>query len=316
MSEAMSVGEIEDVLASIRRLVSEDLRPVPRSAPAREAGDKLILTPALRVVEGDCLTERQPEVSGNGPGGAGAIPPPSSELQAVLDDITRPDGLFDAPFAVIFGEAQGAAPDPAAARPGPSIEAVVAAVGAAVTDQRALDPGDEPAEIEGDWVPDGWSDPVEAEGTGLADRDAIATVRAEAVVDPGPEPMPAGNAPWDGFVSTRDPVVAAAPDQPTPAADDAAARLRDDQAEAEAVAEITGRDFAKGEPAEAEVGAAAFAGAFDPEDAVLDEEILRDLVRDMIREELQGGLGERITRNVRKLVRAEINLALASRDFD
>ena len=259
MSEAMSAGEIEDVLASIRRLVSEDLRPVPRSAPAREAGDKLILTPALRVVEGDCLTERQPEVSGNGPGGAGAIPPPSSELQAVLDDITRPDGLFDAPFAVIFGEAQGAAPDPAAARPGPSIE---------------------------------------------------------AVVDPGPEPMPAGNAPWDGFVSTRDPVVAAAPDQPTPAADDAAARLRDDQAEAEAVAEITGRDFAKGEPAEAEVGAAAFAGAFDPEDAVLDEEILRDLVRDMIREELQGGLGERITRNVRKLVRAEINLALASRDFD
>jgi hypothetical protein len=36
----------------------------------------------------------------------------------------------------------------------------------------------------------------------------------------------------------------------------------------------------------------------------------------MIREELQGALGERITRNVRKLVRAEINRALIARDLD
>jgi cell pole-organizing protein PopZ len=47
-----------------------------------------------------------------------------------------------------------------------------------------------------------------------------------------------------------------------------------------------------------------------------DEEMLRDLVRDIIREELQGALGERITRNVRKLVRAEIARALAVRDFE
>ena len=46
------------------------------------------------------------------------------------------------------------------------------------------------------------------------------------------------------------------------------------------------------------------------------EEMLRDLVRDIIREELQGALGERITRNVRKLVRAEIARAVALRDFD
>ena len=36
----------------------------------------------------------------------------------------------------------------------------------------------------------------------------------------------------------------------------------------------------------------------------------------LIREELSGTLGERITRNVRKLVRAEINRALTARDFD
>lgn len=59
---------------------------------------------------------------------------------------------------------------------------------------------------------------------------------------------------------------------------------------------------------------------FDDEDDLdnrpFDEEMLRDLVRDIIREELQGALGERITRNVRKLVRAEIARAMAVRDFE
>lgn len=45
----------------------------------------------------------------------------------------------------------------------------------------------------------------------------------------------------------------------------------------------------------------------------LDEEALRDLVSEIVRQELQGELGERITRNVRKLVRREIQNALASR---
>ena len=47
-----------------------------------------------------------------------------------------------------------------------------------------------------------------------------------------------------------------------------------------------------------------------------DEEALRGLVRDMIRQELQGVLGERITRNVRKLVRREIQRALAAEEFE
>ena len=40
------------------------------------------------------------------------------------------------------------------------------------------------------------------------------------------------------------------------------------------------------------------------------------MIRQVVREELQGVLGERITRNVRKLVRAEINRILSSRDFE
>ncbi|WP_141246558.1 hypothetical protein [Actibacterium ureilyticum] len=47
-----------------------------------------------------------------------------------------------------------------------------------------------------------------------------------------------------------------------------------------------------------------------------DQAELRDLVRQIIREEFQGALGERITRNVRKLVRREINRALVSKEFE
>jgi len=42
---------------------------------------------------------------------------------------------------------------------------------------------------------------------------------------------------------------------------------------------------------------------------------LRDLVRDILREELAGSMGERITRNIRKMVRAEIARGLATQDL-
>ena len=43
--------------------------------------------------------------------------------------------------------------------------------------------------------------------------------------------------------------------------------------------------------------------------------MLRDMVAEIVRQELQGALGERITRNVRKLVRREIPRALSARDI-
>uniref|UniRef100_A4WU50 Uncharacterized protein n=2 Tax=Cereibacter TaxID=1653176 RepID=A4WU50_CERS5 len=49
----------------------------------------------------------------------------------------------------------------------------------------------------------------------------------------------------------------------------------------------------------------------------LDEEHLREIVRAVLRDELHGPMGERITRNIRKLVRAEIHRAILTRDpFD
>ena len=51
------------------------------------------------------------------------------------------------------------------------------------------------------------------------------------------------------------------------------------------------------------------------EAAVIDEEMLRDLISEIVRQELQGALGERITRNVRRLVRREIQRALSAHDL-
>lgn len=58
-------------------------------------------------------------------------------------------------------------------------------------------------------------------------------------------------------------------------------------------------------------------GLFGDECEVLvDEDMLRAVVAEIIRQELQGTLGERITRNVRKLVRHEIQRALTAQEFD
>jgi hypothetical protein len=48
----------------------------------------------------------------------------------------------------------------------------------------------------------------------------------------------------------------------------------------------------------------------------IDEETLRLMVVEIVRQELQGALGERITRNVRKLVRREIHRMLISQELD
>ena len=57
-------------------------------------------------------------------------------------------------------------------------------------------------------------------------------------------------------------------------------------------------------------------GLLDVGNVSLDENALRALVSDVVREELTGPLGERITRNVRKLVRREIYRILSSKEFD
>ena len=69
-------------------------------------------------------------------------------------------------------------------------------------------------------------------------------------------------------------------------------------------------DFVE-EPAEPETEAQGG----NSDDAFTDND-LRPLISGIIRDELQGELGERITRNVRKLVRQEIHRALSVRELE
>lgn len=84
MSEAMSRRDIEDVLTSIKRLVSQEAqsRPEPEpAAPARKG--KLILTPALRVApEGESAAPATP-IAANDPAPTEPLAPaPPAEVPA------------------------------------------------------------------------------------------------------------------------------------------------------------------------------------------------------------------------------------------
>ena len=73
-------------------------------------------------------------------------------------------------------------------------------------------------------------------------------------------------------------------------------------------------DVADDLPPEAEV----LQGSDDAAEAPvpdIDADALADMVRDLLREELQGALGERMTRNIRKMVRAEVARIFATRDL-
>ena len=73
-------------------------------------------------------------------------------------------------------------------------------------------------------------------------------------------------------------------------------------------------EFARDEANEADKP--SMAAAFGGDDQLMDEETLRELVSEIVRAELQGALGERITRNVRKLVRREIHRALTAHEME
>lgn len=155
-----------------------------------------------------------------------------------------------------------------------------------------------------DWEPDG----SELAGAG------VGTVQdAGPVVEPDSDGWAAQ--PVDGGVAARpaaDPAGEAAPEAPWTRP---GARLHDvdPAAGADPQPQPAPQDDARVAPAH---GLRTAAPADDWDEAVIDEDMLRDLVARIVREELQGALGERITRNVRKLVRAEIARALASRSFD
>lgn len=249
MSEPLSSHEIEDVLSSIRRLVSEELRPVPKAEPevpvaaAAVARDsKLLLTPALRVVS-DSARPAAPEVVAVPEAVAVAsqpVPAPASMIPALDDD-----------------------------------DAVWAA----------------PGEPDTDFIEEELPRVAEAEAPGHWSADSPPEV--EWVLDE------------EEWVEDEPAAFTAHPRRPA-MTEEPLARAWAERAEAEVRATLEPPTAAAPEEGP---------GLFDQDERMIDEEMLRDLVREIIREELAGALGERITRNVRKLVRVEVNRAMTAREF-
>lgn len=112
---------------------------------------------------------------------------------------------------------------------------------------------------------------------------------------------------WEDHHIAADPQEGAAPDDAAELAQGAAAA--DDAPDGWAPATAPQQD-------DTAYGAGTDAPDLLAEDGVIDEEMLRELVAEIVRQELQGALGERITRNVRKLVRREIHRALSAAEFE
>ena len=271
MSDSVTNVEIEDVLSSIRRLVSEDTKPSAANTQPKQP-QKLVLTQADRIEEessdaaksapdasDDVKLESTPEL------GAEADAPEAATL-----DLTAENRVADTSLEHTIAELEAAVDDTPDAEWEPDAEDVDAS---GVTSFAAWRAGRASSQDEAVAV----DVPVEE------------TQVAETVIDPE-------------TVEDADVVSASAPkgassedieDTVAQAAEDAVKDSLKDAAEA--VAEtVSGSDDA----------------------SIMDEDGLRELVRKVVQEELQGVLGERITRNVRKLVRREINRTLASKDLD
>lgn len=338
---AKSAEEIEDVLASIRRLVAGP--GIVCSAPGDDPGpDRLVLTPALRVSEPD-----DPWA----PIAAPADAAPADAAALASDDRADPSwGLEDrlADWGEISDSAEEAVSDAIAEGHG---EALAENDGPAMTIRfsRRTPPRDmpefEPEAGDANW-PDAGADNAlrdlvlarglavdEGQGEGGGDDPAPRAEAADAPAgamggeDHGAEHLEPATAQSD---AQGEVAVAAAPevlsppardeDHFWPASDPEVASDRRDPARDtgfDREEELMRAADAQTEPEIEDFGEAAAPFSFpDPEEGLLDEETLREIVAEVVRQELQGALGQSITRNVRKMVRREIRLALAAAELE
>ncbi|MBO9410242.1 MULTISPECIES: hypothetical protein [unclassified Ruegeria] len=239
MSDNVANGNVEDVLSSIKRLVSEEGRKIPdimQSTRARKPG-RLVLTDSLRVSEsqGDKETPSDANVSG------------------YAAEVSVKPMVLRASDAVKENEPRIEEPTERVNDPVESLSSKIEALEAAI------------AKTEDQWEPDG-------EG-----QDAYAGTMTQSL----------------SWQAEADEDEADAADAPL-VSETKATFIRDPKvtAQADPVQDVKS------------------------ERTPLDEDALRDLIAQVVREELQGVLGERITRNVRKLVRREIYRALAEHKPD
>ena len=325
MSEAMKSEAIEDVLSSVRRLVSDNTSS--QNPDVEIAVDRLVLTPELRVSEGaedeaesdakaelsivDLPSEADDDADVDGADGSIGLEWSPDDRMANWDDVGGSSDQADSFEPEHGDEFSGDETSGAVARAVAEARFIdldpVDADQPETEDEAALDEPSEPATDEGaSDEDDALPDDLEQE---------LAALNGLGDIEDAPETETAPEATTEAEPAQEPPVFARI---------NRAAENPEVEAEASAeerVVEFGAQiDQASGDDAlEDQVEDLGYRGAafgFGDDDSVLDEEVLREIIAQVVREELQGVLGQRITRNVRKMVRREIRLALAAEELE
>ncbi len=324
MSEPVKTAEIEDVLSSIRRLVSDDHRQaVPREdVQSKPAPDRLVLTEALRV------PEPEPPIDEVADAKQAVIEPFVLEA-AQSTPVEEEDPSDSAKKAPSPDQTADHYPLPTHGRDEPHDDFSVIEAETAPTENDELttdlsDQDTQDLEETGEDVnPDApWLNPDAT----LYQAAEFATVRTSVVEDRLDQDV----RPLGEKIAALEEVIGRTEDQWEPdgtGLDDYAGTevealdWEETEEDAHSADDVLNEDDVTihAEQIVEESVEELAADALEDEafaEATLDEAALRALVADIVREELQGVLGERITRNVRKLVRREIQRALAVKDLE
>ncbi len=325
MTDPVKNVEIEDVLSSIRRLVSEDVRP--KSSPPSAAPDRLVLTPAQRVAEEPEYRAEEDDVERNDTTGTAPV-----LLTDRLDTESATDRQEPGRDAARTGEegSDDDAVDALSLLVGQEVEQALRAFKAA--EARDADAAQDAVEELESEEPEAAAEDTDAAADDLSGAE-------DSPTDPAPEARVEDQrkaSTLEQKVAELEALIAGSDEdwEPEPEPDqDGASHFLGDRAEAlawqdydgdteevEAAPDLTFFQSHRSRPRDEQTTHDAAAEAeTEPSDggtAVIDEDMLRDIVAEIVRQELQGALGERITRNVRKLVRREIHRALISQNLE
>lgn len=296
MSDPVTNSEVENVLASIRRLVG-DTSKAGKQAAQETADDKLVLTPQQRVAEPQALKlTRESEVV-KAPDWDAFEEPPLTPDNATDDDSVARD----------------------AADPVSSVQE---------TEETAYADGS-PEEESTEETP---QECETVEDTGSLALDKVAQPEAAAPPEEQQKAAPSGD--LSAKIAALETAIARTQDQWEPdgegrdayAGTSSPAMAWQDNVDLDG----TGKPIVDAPLVIPEVTVHASQDAVDDDDTqIIDEDTLRMIVADIVqqllsesvvadavRKELQGDLGARISQNIRKLVRREIQLALTAQGLE
>lgn len=309
MSDPVTNIEVEDVLSSIRRLVSDDKRPSLAVDPV-PLSDRLVLTPALRVAhdkeQPENTTVQEPVLRawsefGSAPAERDLEGQAESNETDTLDERAGDDVAEHKADDVQSDSEVHLSEDEQTENEAKS-GAVLESLNENVDDQNHEDLSSEAVEPETFILDTPAASNNEETLTKIPEAELIDEPSGAAFFTNSAETLTAKIAALETVIGKTD-------DQWEP--DDTG---DSDYSGTEAPAMIW--DDAESADTTPKADASPQNAYAQSADDILDEEALRDIVSDIVREELQGALGERITRNVRKLVRREIHRALAAQELE